>query len=101
MADATTQAGYKTYIGTWAALLLLTVGMLATGAVSLGRGALILLLLGAMLAKVSLIGAYFMHLKFEHKGLILGVVLSLAGTAFVMFILMAWDSYAISTQLAN
>ena len=101
MPGTSLRAGNRTYVGTWAALLFLTVGMLVTGYIPLTRGLLILLLVVAMLTKASLIGAYFMHLRFEKKGLILAVAIGLLATAAFLFGLLALDSYSIFGMLAD
>ena len=94
-------AGNRTYLATWAALLFLTVGMLVTGYITLSRAAIIIVLVVAMLAKATLIGSYFMHLRFEHKGLILIVAISLLATAAVMFGIMALDGLHVFNSLAD
>jgi cytochrome c oxidase subunit IV len=85
------ESGYKTYWATWFVLLLLTLGMVLLNAAPLPRAVLLGLLVCVMLAKASLIGANFMHLRFEKVGLALIVVVGILGTAGVLFLLLAVD----------
>ena len=82
---------YKLYWLVWLVLLVLTVIMLFVGHGSLSRMAIISLLLVAMSAKASLIGGYFMHLRFEKLVLVLTVALAIVLTALALFILIAPD----------
>ena len=91
MAKLLPEAGYRIYWFTWLFLLLLTLLMLATGLVSLPKAFLVLLLIVAMLAKASLIGAHFMHLRFEKMSLVLTVVVGILATAAILFGLIAFD----------
>lgn len=101
MATNSKHASYRTYVGTWAALLTLTVGMLVTGYFPLTPGLILVVLLIAMLAKASLIGAYFMHLRFERPGLVLAVVLGLLATAGLLFGILALDGLHVLNLLAE
>ncbi len=69
--------------------------MLLTGFVSLPKGVILLLLLVAMLVKASLIGAYFMHLRFEQLGLVVMVAVGILATAAVLFLLISFDGVRI------
>lgn len=91
MSKTPREGGYKTYWLTWFLLLLLTLGMVLLNAAPLPRAILLGLLVCAMLAKASLIGANFMHLRFEKVGLALIVVVGILGTAAVLFALLAVD----------
>ncbi|MFQ5776902.1 MAG: cytochrome C oxidase subunit IV family protein [Terriglobia bacterium] len=95
MARTAQAANYRVYWFTWALLLLLTLGMLGTGHLSLSKGLVLLLLLGAMLAKASLIGAYFMHLRFEKLLLALMVAVGIVATAAALFLLISFDGVRI------
>jgi cytochrome c oxidase subunit 4 len=65
-------AGNKQYIVTWFWLLVMTMLALGLGYVeSIPEGLKALLLVGITLAKIGLIGAIFMHLKFERMNLIM------------------------------
>jgi cytochrome c oxidase subunit IV len=91
MSGTLREAGYKTYWLTWFALLLLTAGMVLANAASLPRAVLLGILVCVMLAKASLIGANFMHLRFERMALVLIVAMGILGTAAVLFALLAVD----------
>ncbi len=95
MARTVPEAGYRTYWFTWVLLLMLTLGMLVTGYIPLTRGLIVLVLIVAMLAKASLIGAYFMHLRFEKLGLVLTVAVALLATGALLFGLLAVDGIRI------
>lgn len=72
-------SAYKTYIYVWGALLVLTAATVAISYVNLGvfnaAGALII-----ASVKASLVAAYFMHLRHEHR-------LVLAFAIFPLFVL--------------
>ncbi len=95
MTPSTSHASYGVYWSTWALLLCLTLAMLATGYLSLSRVFIVSLLVLAMLLKASLIGANFMHLRFERAGLVVMVVVAILGTAAVLFALIAIDGIRI------
>ena len=95
MAKTLHEIGYGIYWITWAVLLALTLLMLATGYVSLPKGFVVLLLLAAMLVKASLIGAHFMHLRFEKLTLVLTVAVGILATATFLFVLIAFDGIRI------
>ncbi len=95
MAKTLPEAGYRTYWATWLFLLLLTLSMLAVGWLSLPKALIVLLLLVAMLVKASLIGAYFMHLRFEKLSLVLMVALGILATAAFLFGVIAFDGLRI------
>jgi cytochrome c oxidase subunit IV len=76
---------YKAYWGTWFALLLVTVAMIAAGNGTLAGRALLALLLVAMLIKIGLICGNFMHLRRETRSLILIVALGLLAVGLVLF----------------
>lgn len=75
----------------WMILLVLTVVMVFVDQSSMSRGALVLVLVAAMLSKAFLIGAYFMHLRFEAVSLVMTVVVGLVITGLILFILIAPD----------
>lgn len=89
---------YRTYWVSWSVLLVLTVVMLVTETVSLARGAVLTLLLGAMLVKAGVIVTWFMHLRFERVALVLAVVGAVALTAMAMFGLLAPDAVSLLHQ---
>jgi cytochrome c oxidase subunit 4 len=62
---------YKQYAMTWFWLLVMTMLALGLGYVSMPEGIKGLLLVGITLAKIILIAAIFMHLKFERMNLVM------------------------------
>lgn len=95
MAKTLQEVGYRIYWSTWGLLLVLTVVMLVTGYVSLPKVFLVLLLILAMLVKASLIGAHFMHLRFEKLSLVLTVAVGILATATILFLLISFDGIRI------
>lgn len=82
---------YRVYWLIWLFLLMLTLIMIGLDFLSIPRAVLILLLILVMLTKASLIGAYFMHLRFERLGLVLSVGLGILVTGAILFILIMPD----------
>ena len=80
---------YKVYWTIWVVLLVLTLGMIGVEALSLSSGIAILILVGAMMTKATLIAGWFMHLKFETRFIMLCLVLgTLLTAAFLVFLLL-------------
>ncbi|MBI2192790.1 MAG: cytochrome C oxidase subunit IV family protein [Planctomycetes bacterium] len=67
----------KPYMGTWLALLALTLLEVALGYVSMSQELLMTLLLCLSVVKAALIMAYFMHLKHEKLTFVVTLVASL------------------------
>jgi cytochrome c oxidase subunit IV len=63
--------GYKQYFQTWFWLLVMTLLALGLGYVSMPDGIKAVLLVGITLAKILLIAAIFMHLRFEKMNLVM------------------------------
>ena len=82
---------YRTYWIAWVLLLALTVIMLLTEAFRLPAVVTILVLVGAMMVKATVIGGWFMHLRYEHKALVLSVVLGTLATAAALYFLLVPD----------
>ena len=79
---------YKMYWTIWAVLLVLTLVMIGVETLSLPSGIAILILVGAMMTKATLITGWFMHLKFETRFIMLCLVLgTLLTAAFLLFLL--------------
>ncbi len=95
MAKTLQQVGYRIYWFTWALLLGLTLVMLLIGYVSLPKALMVLVLILAMLGKASLIGAHFMHLRFEKSSLVLVVAVGILATGAILFVLIAFDGLRI------
>jgi len=62
---------YKTYFFTWFLLLVLTAIALGVGSLNIDERLKAFLLVGTTLAKILVIAAMFMHLRYERKNLIL------------------------------
>jgi len=77
---------------TWSILLVFTIAMLWADSVSLPRGAFVVFMLAAMLAKASIIGANFMHLKSERLPLIATVIVGLLVTGTILYVLIVPDA---------
>lgn len=86
------------YWATWVALLALTVVMLLVDGSPMPRFAFLAVLLSAMLVKASLIGAHFMHLRFERRSLALMVAVGLLVTGALLFTLIAPDAVRIAAM---
>ena len=82
----------RIYWITWLVLLAFTVVMLWMDSVSIPRSAFVAFMLVAMLTKASIIGANFMHLRFERTSLVLIVVLGLLVTGTVLYVLIVPDA---------
>ncbi len=85
---------YRVYWIAWGILLVLTVVMTVTEGSGLPRAAVIAVILGAMATKVTLIGGWYMHLKFERAALIACVVGGTFATGAVLFFLLIPDGLA-------
>ena len=82
----------KTYWTTWLILLAFTIVMLWADSASLPPSAFVVFMLAAMLTKASIIGANFMHLRFERATLALTVVVGLLVTGGILYVLIAPDA---------
>ena len=82
----------RTYWVCWSILLILTVIMLLLEGSGFPRGAAILFLVFAMLLKATVIGGWFMHLRYEHVALVAAVVGATLATAAVLFFLLIPDA---------
>jgi cytochrome c oxidase subunit IV len=91
----TTAPDLRKYWMTWGILMMVTVVMLFLDSAPIGRTALLVLMLGAMTVKASLIAGTFMHLRSEHVGLIATVVVGLFVMGLVLYVLIAPDAVRI------
>ena len=82
---------YRFYWLLWVVLLAVTLLMIAIEGASLPTALAVVILLFGSAVKATLIIFYYMHLKFEHMGLILTVLVGLFVTAILMFVLPAYD----------
>jgi cytochrome c oxidase subunit IV len=83
---------YKAYWGTWLALLIVTLAMIAAGSGTLVGGVLLAVLLLGMTVKIGLIGGNFMHLRSENRVLILIVALGILLVGIALFAGIAVDA---------
>jgi cytochrome c oxidase subunit IV len=92
---------YRTYWIAWGVLLALTLTMVILDQAPLPRTTFVLLMLGAMLVKATVIAAYFMHLRFERWALVLGIVLGLPINAAILYVLIVPDALRIFDMLGK
>jgi cytochrome c oxidase subunit IV len=97
MTDATTSHA-RVYWITWGVLLAVTVVMLLADGARLSSTRLLLVMLGAMAIKATLIAGNFMHLRHERPGLVLTVIVGLFVLAAVLYVLIAPDARRIHTM---
>ncbi len=88
----------RLYWATLLALLALTVVMLVFDGLSVTRSAFLAVVLSAMLMKAALIGAHFMHLRFERRALAVMVAGGLLITGAILFALIAPDAVRIAAM---
>jgi cytochrome c oxidase subunit IV len=93
-----TQHSNRVYRATWLTLLALTVVMLVVDGLSAPRQVFLTVVLAAMLVKAALIGANFMHLRFERLALALMVAVGLLVTGAILFALIAPDAVRIAAM---
>jgi cytochrome c oxidase subunit IV len=89
---SSSHSGYRLYWVTWLVLLSITLVMLTVEYFPAPPWILIGVLLTAMLTKAATIAGNFMHLRYERKGLVLIVALSVAFTAMFLFGYLAADA---------
>jgi caa(3)-type oxidase subunit IV len=94
-----TRPNVTLYWATWVGLLALTVTMLLVDSTPIPRVVLVIVLLTAMLIKASLIGAHFMHLRFERALLAIVVAVALLVTGAILFALIAPDAVRIGRMV--
>jgi cytochrome c oxidase subunit IV len=85
----------RIYWITWGILLAFTLVMLWADSASIPRLVFVVFMVAAMLTKASIIGANFMHLRFERVGLVLTAIVGLLVTGTVLYILIAPDAVRI------
>ena len=85
---------YRTYWIAWGVLLVLTLLMLIVEATGFSKVVIVVILAVAMFTKATLIGGWFMHLRFERTALVVSVVVGTLATAACLFLLIASDGVA-------
>jgi cytochrome c oxidase subunit 4 len=98
MSEVAHPTGYKVYYITWGWLLVMTLLALGVGAVDMPEGIKATLLVGITLAKVVLIGAIFMHLRFEKMNLVLITFCPIV-LALIMFFFITPDTVDTATHI--
>lgn len=82
---------YRTYWIAWLILLALTTLMIVAEGAGLPRAGTVTVVLAAMVTKVTLIGGWYMHLKYERAALVACVVGGTFATAAFLFFLILPD----------
>jgi len=82
---------FRTYWVAWGVLLLLTLAMLVVESANMTKLLGVLFLLTAMVFKATIIGGWFMHLRFERRSIVIPLVLGTLITGLVLFGLIAVD----------
>ena len=98
MVEGTHPTGYKVYYITWGWLLVMTLLALGVRYVDMPKGIQATLLVGITLAKVVLIGAIFMHLRFERLNLVMLTVCPIV-LALIMFFFITPDATDTATRV--
>ena len=83
---------YRSYWITWVILLTITVGMLLAEALHLPKWFLILFLLSFMMVKAVMIGANFMHLRYEKRNLAFMVAAGILVTSLILYAFVSQES---------
>ena len=83
---------YKAYWISWAILLTITVGMLIAESLNLPRGFLVAFLLVFMMVKAVMIGANFMHLRYENRSLGFMVAAGILVTSLILYVFIVNES---------
>lgn len=100
MARATTEsAGYGIYWRTWGVLLALTVLMFFLDSLAMPRLPFVLIMVTAMLLKVTLIAGIFMHLRQESLDLVICIGVCVLGLGVILYGLIAPDALRILHML--
>jgi len=78
------QNPYRIYRTTWIILLIITVMMLAAEALHMPRWFLVAFLVSFMFVKATMIAGNFMHLRHEHRRLIITVGVGILVTSAIL-----------------
>jgi len=98
MSDSHSHVGYKVYYWTWGWLGVLTIIALIIGEVEMPRMIKAGLLVITSLAKIGLIAAIFMHLRFERMNLIMITIIPLI-LAVIMFFMVTPDTINTASRI--
>ncbi len=86
---------YRIYWTTWIVLLVITVLMLAAEAFHMPRWFLVAFLVSFMFVKATMIAGNFMHLRYEHRRLVLTVAVGLLVTSAILLAYIAPESRSV------
>lgn len=92
---------YRIYVVTWAILLVVTVAMLMAEKLHMPRWFLVAFLLAFMAVKAAMIGGNFMHLRYEHRRLVVVVAAGLVVTSLILFAYIAPESLSVLARSAR
>jgi cytochrome c oxidase subunit IV len=91
--------GYGIYWRTWGFLLLLTTIMFFLDTLAMPRTLFVLLMVGAMLMKVTLIAGIFMHLRQESLDLVIAIGVCALGCGAILYGLTVVDAWRIANGM--
>jgi cytochrome c oxidase subunit IV len=91
----------RVYWITWGVLLVVTLLMLLLDGANVSRTPFLLLMLGAMAVKATLIGGNFMHLRHENAGIVLTVIVGLFACGLILYTLIAPDAVRIHQMVTG
>jgi caa(3)-type oxidase subunit IV len=92
MSETTSTSPYRIYWITWGILLVITAGMLAAEMMHMPRWFLVGFLLLFMAVKAVMIGGMFMHLKYEHRQLVVMVAAGIVVTSLILYTFVSYES---------
>jgi cytochrome c oxidase subunit IV len=91
----------RVYWITWGVLLMITVMMLVLDGAKVSRTPFLVMMLGAMAIKATLIAGNFMHLRHENAGIILTVMVGLFACGLILYALIAPDAVRIHQMVTG
>ena len=91
----------RVYWITWGVLLMVTMMMLLLDSAHISRTPFLIIMLGAMAVKASLIAGNFMHLRHENAGIIFTVVVGLFVCGLVLYTLISPDAARIHNMVTG
>lgn len=95
MSDTTHGSPYRIYWVTWVILLVITVAMLLSEKLHMPRWFLVLFLLTFMMVKASMIGGNFMHLRHEHRRMVIMVAAGILVTSLILFAFITPEAWSV------
>lgn len=92
---------YRAYWISWVILLTITVSMLMAEALHFPRWFLVVFLLAFMMVKAVMIGANFMHLRYEKRGLAFMVAAGILVTSLILYAFVSQESIHVLSHTAR